>query len=156
MIYVECSTEEVLIRSIVNIPKSEIKHQSGRSKVIKQLERHTNCIGLVDEDPGSHTPQYIKQLKIEIDLPEYQIQLLYDKSRDNKLLVLQPRFEDWILKAAEEAKVDIEKYQMPNDGIRLHKIINYRLDKVQILIEDLKVKSIRLQKLGKLIKTSGG
>lgn len=71
MIFVECDADFILIKSITNIPKRQIIHPIGANKfeVCKSLEKHNNCIGLVDEDPYTLQPSsklpYAKKMKIE-------------------------------------------------------------------------------------------
>jgi len=72
---------------------------------------------------------------------------MHQKSRNNTLIILCPRLEEWILEAAREANVDLQKYNLPNDPAKLHQQINIQIDKFQRLIERLKTKSNRLKKL---------
>ena len=136
MIYVECKPDIILVKSLIKISKREIIHAGNKPEVCKRLEKRENCIGLVDEDPWSIQPSYMKKMNVE-DLSEYQLKILRDK-KDNQLVVLCPMLEEWMLKTAKEAQVKLRNYKLPNDAIRLHEIININLKKVEKLIKDLK------------------
>lgn len=154
MIYVECKTDQALVRCITNVARREIVHERGKSRVCKKLAERRNCKGLVDEDPSSAQPPYMAKLTLEKDLPQDELKVLYDASTDNRLIILCPRLEDWILKAAREAKLKLEKYPLPNSAERLHRVVNLSLDKFERLLEDLKHKdSERLKILRKLLQS---
>lgn len=75
-----------------------------------------------------------------------------DNSNDNDLIVLCPRLEEWVLKATKEAEIDITRYNLPDDGDKLHRMININIDKFEKLITDLKEKSLMMKALEKSIK----
>ena len=137
MIYVECKPDFTLVKSITGIPKREIIHAGGKSEVCKRLEKNKNHKGVVDEDPWSVQPPYLKKLETKENLSDYELKLL-DDNNDNRLIVLCPRLEDWILKTAKEADVDVRKYNLPEDPTKLHEVINNKIDKFDDLIENLK------------------
>ena len=149
--YTECNPDSVLV-STLGIHKKEIIHLGGKPNVCKQLEKRENCRGLIDEDPFSVQPPYLKKLQVKEDLSDYGLKILDDNYRNNDLIILCPRLEEWVLKAAKEAKIDIKKYNLPNDGERLHKKINISIDKFEKLIIDLKGKSKMMKALEKSIK----
>lgn len=149
MIFVECKPDKVLVR-ILGIPTHEIIHAGNKSSVCKKLERSNGSKGLVDEDPDSGQPTYIRRLEI-IDMRS-DFKILYDPRRDNYLIILCPRLEEWILKAAREAKVEVKKYNLPNNGDYLHRIINLKIDKFERLVLDLRSKSRMLKDLESILK----
>lgn len=151
MIYTECKPDSSLVR-ILGIPNKQIIHQQGKPVVCKQLEKRENWIGLVDEDPSSVQPSYLKRLPVKEDLPTYRLKILNDTSKHNELIILCPRLEEWILKAAKESGVDIKRYNLPDDGNELHKVINTDLRKFERLVNDLKCKSKMLEALDRAIK----
>lgn len=154
MIYVECKPDFALVKSITKIPKREIIHETNKPEVCKRLERQRNCEGLVDEDPSSTQPPYIGKLRLENNLPQDELKVLYDESRDNRLIVLCPRLEEWILKAAREANLNMEKYPLPNTPEKLHRVINLNLDRFERLLKDLKDHdSKRLKSLRKFLES---
>lgn len=151
MIYTECKPDSSLVR-ILGIPKKQIIHLGGKPEVCKQLEKREEWKGLVDEDPFSVQPSYLKKLPVKEDLPTYGLKILSDNSKNNDLIVLRPRLEEWVLKATEEAGIDIKRYNLPDDGDQLHKVINLDLRKFERLVNDLKGKSKMLEALEIAIK----
>ena len=139
MIYLECKPDFALVKSITRVPKREIIHErKGKSGVCKRLEGQRNCKGLVDEDPLSTQPPYIKKVRLENDLFQYELKVFYDESNGNRLFVLCPKLEDWILKAAKEAHLGMKKYGLPDTQEKFHKVINLDPSKLERLLTDLK------------------
>ncbi|MHA1267051.1 MAG: hypothetical protein ACTSRS_17565 [Candidatus Helarchaeota archaeon] len=69
------------------------------------------------------------------------------------LIVLCPRLEEWIIKAADLCKMNMEsKFNLPRDPRRLKRIINYRLENLKRLINELRGISQRVSKLEKLLR----
>ena len=153
MIFVECKSDLALVKSLTNIARREITHEfKGKGEICNRLRKRTNCKGLLDEDPSSGQPHYVKEARLENDLTEHDIKVLHHNSTNNLLIVLCPRLEEWILKAAREADIDVRKYDLPNDASRLHRHINLSLDKFENLLEDLKDSSNRLKTLKRLLE----
>lgn len=152
MIYLECYTDEALVKAL-GIHKKEIYHSFGKSNVCKRLEKSRNSKGLVDEDPGRTQPPYIGKMIIKSN--EDDIKLLYDNDTNNNLIVLNPKLEEWILKSAKEVGVNMEDYSLPEDADELHKVIATKNPPKEFvhLIEDIKKRSKMLRALEKLIKT---
>jgi hypothetical protein len=151
MIYTECKPDSVLAKTL-GIQKKDIIHLGGKPEVCKQLEKRENWKGLIDEDPFSIQPPYLKKLEVKENLSDYELKVLNDNSNNNDLIVLCPRLEEWMLKATKEAEIDIKKYNLPDDGERLHKEINIDIDKFEKLIKDLKGKSRMMKALEKSIR----
>lgn len=152
MIYVECKPDFALVKSVTKIPKREIVHEINKPEVCKRLGRQRNYKGLVDEDPSSPQPPYVRKMNLENNLPKDELKVLYDGPRDNRLIVLCPRLEEWILKAAREANLNMKKYSLSNTPEKLHREINLNLDKFERLLEDLK-DTKRLKTLKKLLES---
>ncbi len=81
---------------------------------------------------------YVENMKVITDLPRYELRVLHDQPKDNYLIVLCPRLEDWVLKTAQEANIDVEIYGLPHDAEKLRRVINSNLDKFERLVRDLK------------------
>jgi hypothetical protein len=151
MIYIECKPDYVLINSLTKFPRKEIVHEfKGKFEVCKRLETNKNSKGLIDEDPYSVQPKYLA--RTELKEVVHDIKVLYDSSNDNYLIVLCPRLEEWVLQAAQIAKVDVRKYDLPNDARKLHEVININLEKFEKLLEDLRESSIALKTLKGLLR----
>lgn len=138
MIFVECKPDTLLVKYLASSSERRIIHSNGKSGVCKALTNNNNCIGVVDEDPWSNQPKYLKNLRENNDHQEYGINLLLDADRDNKVIVIRPRLEEWIIQAAEKANVNLDGYKLPSDGEGLHDIINKNLEKFERLLEELK------------------
>jgi len=137
MIYVECFSGRDLVESLTNFTRREITHEfKGKGEICNRLRKRTNCKALIDEDPTSGQPRYTKEAGLENELPQHDIKVLHHNSTNNRLIVLCPRLEEWILEAAQEAGKDVRKYNLPNSAVRLHKEINITLDKFENLLED--------------------
>jgi len=110
MIYVECKPDFALVKSITRIPIREVIHErKGKPGVCERLQRQRNCKGLVDEDPLSMQPRYMKKVRLGNDLFQQELKVFHDESNGNSLFVLCPRLEEWLLKATKEAHLDIKK-----------------------------------------------
>lgn len=151
MIYVECKPDFALIQSISRIPKKDIIHAGSKSEVCKQIQKQSNSKGLIDEDPLSHQPSYIWQLELDDNYSNFKIKILNDTSKNNTLFVLSPKLEDWIIRASEVARIDIQQYGLPNTPKRLHEVINFNLDKFGRLLSDLKNRSDWIKTLRRLV-----
>jgi len=154
MIFVECKPDRVLAECLTRTPIREISHEGGKSGVCKKLEGNRNCTGLVDEDPLSAQPPYMTRLRLENDLPQCELRVLHDDSNHNDVVVLCPRLEEWILKAAEESGIAVASYQLPNTPQKLHQVINLHLPKFERLVQGLE-NSERLRTLKKLLEGRG-
>ena len=153
MIFVECKPDLALVKSLTNISRRGITHEfKGKGEICNRLKKQTNCKGLIDEDPSSGQPRFVKEARLENDLSEHDIKVLRHSSTDNHLIVLCPRLEEWTLNAAREARIDVRKYNLPNDAARLHREINISLDKFEDLLEDLRDSSDRLKTLKRLLE----
>lgn len=153
MIYVECYPDKTLVNCL-GISKREINHAFSKGNVCNKLEKSKNSKGMVDEDPSSAQPGYIQKLKIISD--ENDIRVLYGKEGKNLMIVLCPRLEEWILKAAKEVNANMKKYGLPDDADKLHKIISSKPGRhggFEKLIADIRNKSKMLIKLESLIKS---
>ncbi|MBI4302926.1 MAG: hypothetical protein HY665_01105 [Chloroflexi bacterium] len=153
MIYVECKPDFTLVKFVTRLPTDEISHEfKGKSGVCMQLATHKNSKGLVDEDPWALQPRYVREAELEYDLPKLGLRLLHDTARNNHLIVLRPRLEEWILAASKEARIDVRSYELPSSGESLHRHINIRLGRFEHLLEALMHSSNRLKTLRRLFE----
>lgn len=152
MIYTECKPDSALVKTL-GIQRKQIIHLGGKPGVCKQLEKREHYKGLIDEDPFSLQPPYLKKLQVKENLSnDYGFKVLHDNSKNNDLLVLCPRLEEWVLKAAKEADINIKKYNLPDDSEQLHKVINIDINKFEKLVNNLKDKSKMIKALEKSLK----
>ena len=139
MIYVECNTEESLVRSLTDFRRKEIVHElQGKGGVCNRLSRTENCKGLVDEDPSSGQPRYLSELVVSDDRPALGLRRLQDAQRNNDVIVLCPRLEEWIIAAAESIDVRLADHGLPDRSNLLHRVINLDPTKFERLLEALR------------------
>ena len=153
MIFVECKPDLTLIKSLTKVTRREITHEfKGKGEICNRLRKQTNCKALLDEDPSSAQPSYIKETGLEKEFSEHGLKLLRDAVNNNYLVILCPRLEEWILRAASEVAIDVGKYKLPNNAAKLHSEINISLDRFEKLLEVLKDSSSRLKILKSLLE----
>jgi hypothetical protein len=117
--------------------------------VCRRLLKNKNSVGVVDEDPESIQPSYLRRL--ELISKEHGIKLLYDRQRGNYVVVLCPTLEGWILKAAEDAGADLSRYGLPTVPEELHKVINLKIKNYEKMLCDIR-NSERVSRLRQLLK----
>ena len=124
MIIVECYSDMVLLKEL---GFSNIKHGRGKGNICNILKKRQNCIGVIDEDPDSPQPRYIQTLKQHAqNLQQHDIIFIHDSARNNCLIIICPRLEDWILKTARLAGIDVRNYNLPNNPNQLGEIISQK------------------------------
>ncbi|MBI4336281.1 MAG: hypothetical protein HY683_00430 [Chloroflexi bacterium] len=138
MIYVECKPDEILVRTLTGLSRRQVIHESkGKPAVAKEMRSRTGVLGMVDEDPGSVQPAYFTEMVVQRELSKQHLKLLRDTQTNNRLVLLCPYFEAWIVYAAHTAKIDITKYGLPANPVSLHQIINADPRKFERLVEHL-------------------
>lgn len=149
-LFVECKSDQTLALA-VGVPMRLIEHAAGRGGVCSQLARRTGVSGLVDEDPGSLPPSYMKPLIQESW--EHEVRLLLDTSKHNRVVVLSPRLEGWIVRTAKSAGLKMTDFGFDSDdGVKLHGEINQRLGSLSRLVETLiEAKNPRILRLRSLL-----
>jgi len=154
MYLVECKPDEIIVDSLTLATRENVRHAGNKSELLKILTtRYENSKGIVDEDPGRIQPPQLQKFQEQQDLTTYNLRILHQASRNNMLIILCPTLEEWILKAAREANVDPKEYSLPDEPIRLRHQINFLLDKLQRLLDELRTKSNRLRELKKYLTT---
>jgi len=151
---VECKADSSLIKILLGIPDQKIIHAGNKGNVCNHLRRRKkgDYIGLVDEDPRSGQPRYLKKMKVKRDLRSYGLKILAD-ANSNRLIVLCPRLEEWILGCSDEAGIDVRNYNLPNNGLKFHERINANLQNFEKLLKDPNFrKSCRLKTFKKWLR----
>lgn len=143
MTYFECYADEVVLRA-VGFSSKDLEHSFGRSKVCHKLSKDANSIGFVDEDPNKAQDPYMRYL---FTLPpiyrDEHLLCFTDIKSKNKLLVVRPNLEGWIIKLVTERKIDLKRdYGLPKDWKELHDVLmlNRNIRKREIfknLVEEL-------------------
>ncbi len=148
-LFLECKPDEVLAR-VAGVPPHAIVHSPGKGSVAKLLGKHPGVTGMVDEDRGSAEPRSLKQYVQVSDT--HDLRLRIDKSSNNRLVVVCPKLEDWLIKTAKTASVKMTKYSLSENPRELHADINTRLPNMERLLHELlELKSPRLLDLKTLL-----
>lgn len=134
-IYVECKPDAALLRTL-GFPEKSVQHRavSGKGEVVKHLERHQDVTVLIEEDPLSGQPGVLKGLLTE-ELEQYRLKVA--RKGRNKVVIICPNLEDWLLWLAGQAGVDPEEYGLPRNARGLHQVINKRLDSLDKFLRSL-------------------
>ncbi len=150
-LFVECKSDETLAIALGVEPRV-IEHALGRASVCAQLSRRNGVAGMVDEDPDSVPQPYMKSLAQESW--EQSIRVLVDEKRKNRVVVLSPRLEEWLVQSAKNGGLKMTDFGFDSDnGVQLHADINQRLGSLERLVKALlEAKSQRLLRLQSLIK----
>jgi hypothetical protein len=133
-VHVECLPDETLVKKL-GVTRKMVNHHAGKSRVFSKLKTTYGEIAMVDEDPGSVKTDYEKNL-IFID-NSHGIRV-YKDERDNRILILNGKLEDWIIATCKTANINISLFGLPDRPNDLHGIINLRLSGFEKLIEHLK------------------
>lgn len=153
MIYVECKPDEALVRHVTGLPRRQVVHElKGKYEVCKRVSAQADSKALIDEDPGSFPPPYLARMTLSDDSPELGLKVYRDTRKGNKVVVLCPKLEDWILDAARAAGIDVRDYSLPSRPREPHGVVNANLQKFEGLLKGLDATpSARLKTLGQLL-----
>jgi hypothetical protein len=108
---------------------------SGKSRVCGRLEKSTGAVGIVDEDPNSVQPSYL--VKAKLLATEYDISVREDENRGNRIIIVKPRLEEWLIKTAAGAGVSMEEFGLSSNPNELHREITSRIPALEKLIQRL-------------------
>ncbi|WP_322799127.1 hypothetical protein [Thermoflexus sp.] len=137
-ILVECKPDEVLIRAL-GVPRRRIFHHSGKGNICNRLRRLKNAIAIMDEDPHSSQPRYLRELMSSVaEEGAHQIRVLRDDERGHLILILRPRLEGWILHVARRNGIRPQSFGLPDQEEALHGEMIYKLPDLERWIRQLK------------------
>lgn len=93
-VFLECKPDETLAVAL-GVPARTITHCHGKGKVSRYLQKHSDVTGLVDEDPGNfEMPSFTKYMEFSA---QYGIRLKLEKEQNNRLIVVCPKLENWVI-----------------------------------------------------------
>ncbi len=148
MYRVECDPDVALVRSLTAVSKKWITHHNGKNELLRKLLRQTDSIGMMDKDPSSIQPTGYLRRFIPLDFDEnHGIEILHHTQGHNRLVILYPRLEEWIIESARRVNIRLDDYNLPTHGNELHGEINYKIKRFEELLEDLKLSSDRVKAL---------
>lgn len=133
--FVECYADEVFVK-ILTDKSVRIKHAFGKGNVCNQLSRSTNSVGLVDEDPKSSKSEYERLMLNGIVKENQHVILCKHENQSNRLIILRPNLEEFLLRLSKINKVDLGDYNLPNDYKNLRDELNFRKVTRYKLFED--------------------
>ncbi len=137
----------------LGVPRKNIKDKNDKGRICNFLIKQNNQQGLIDDDP--HSPNPLSLAYFREKLPsKYGIKQLVDKN-DNELIVISPRLEGWLIQVCNANGVDISKepFGLPNTDKSLHKDINGKLFKLEVLLDYLlEIKAPEILYLQSLLK----
>jgi hypothetical protein len=150
-LFVECKPDEALAGAL-GISRRDLEHAGNRAGVCAQVARRSGMTGMIDEDPGAAMPHYMKALTDQG--MEHDVRVLYDSARKNRLVVICPRLEDWLVKSAKNSGLKMTDFGFESDnGLSLHREINHRLANVERLVKALlSARNSRILRLQTLIR----
>ena len=147
----ECKPDTLLVKLLTG---QAVDHRGGKARLIKRMIRSSEqSKGLIDEDPQSPQPPLIKRFRLLHDEQTLRLKV-YEDENGNKLIMLSPNLEEWIIGSAREAGLMLESYGLPDKAGDLHRVINLDLERFQKLVLDLRDKSSRMKALSRILRDS--
>ena len=123
-ILVECNADEAVLRAL-GLPRKQLLHFGGKYELVKKLKERTHDVGMIDEDPGKGQPPQDMSSYRQTDSAE-GLHLLTRRGRGGqRLVVICPKLEDWLIARAKSSGIRPEDYGLPSDPDRLHSIPRY-------------------------------
>jgi hypothetical protein len=136
-VVVECTPDETLVKSL-GFTSRQVKHQPNKGAVCNYLSKNPGIIGMVDADPDSAQPGYFKNCTLVND--RYDIAVYQHNTQNNRLVVLNPDLEGWVIKYAKKSRIAPKKFGLSDTARALHKEILQKLPRLEELIANIKSK----------------
>jgi hypothetical protein len=134
MLLLECLPDEALARKL-GCTRRVIRHLAGKSRICKRLAESESDIGLIDEDPNAVQPFYLGDLQLACE--EHEVRIYQDQERNHRVVVLRPRFEEWLIRTTEFAGMKMSDFGLSSRGNDLHREINSRIPNLEKLLDAL-------------------
>ena len=119
--YVEDVAHRELVLVLTKVSKKQVRFKGMcKTEVLKALKEESkeHIVGVVDEDPDKTQPPLLRNFEEFANDERANIRIL--RLNEAKLIILRPRFEEWILKVARNSRLDVKKYGLPEDADKLH------------------------------------
>ena len=123
-VLVECDADEAVLRAL-GVTKKQLLHFGGKGNVINRLKKLPGTTGIVDEDPASAQPRDFNNYQEEVQTTEGLRLLTRQGKGGQRLILVCPKLEDWLIHRAKSMGVEPENYGLPADPNRLHSIPRY-------------------------------
>ena len=134
MIFVECYADKTLVQ-FLGYTRDVIKHVGGKGRVVANVWKNEDSVGLIDQDPGSGQPSRMKEFSISKRIGSLNIKR--HPGRKSVLVILHPRLEEWLVRAAKQAKLDIKEYGLPDNAAGLHAAVGTATNKAHEKLKGL-------------------
>jgi hypothetical protein len=110
----------------LGIGRKDIRVMGSKGNVIKRLRDRPGDTGMVDEDPASTQTQCRELANYhEVDKSEGLRLLAREKGGGQRLIVLCPEIEGWLLQRARMCSVDPKQYYLRDTAKELHELLHY-------------------------------
>jgi hypothetical protein len=123
-ILVECYPDAALLRAL-GVPRKQLLHFGGKYELVKNLKKRAHDVGMIDEDPGKGNPPRDMGSYQQMGSAEGLHLLTRQGSGGQRLIVVCPKLEDWLIDRAKSLEIRPEDYGLPSDPDRLHGITRY-------------------------------
>ncbi|MGD2094976.1 MAG: hypothetical protein PVH77_08225 [Phycisphaerales bacterium] len=123
-VLVECNADEVVLKNL-EVPKKQLLHFGGKDKLINRLRNLPGAVGIVDEDPASIQHPDLKASYRQAEFAEGLRLLARQGSGGQRLVMVCPKLEDWLIQRAESSGIRPEDYGLPSNPDKLHSIPRY-------------------------------
>ncbi|MBN2745687.1 MAG: hypothetical protein JXR34_03090 [Bacteroidales bacterium] len=132
-VHIECNPDELLVKKL-GVKSKQIYHRNGKGTALKNLAKNSGNIAMVDEDDGCNKSSYEKNL---ILIEEKYGVKVYTDNKENKVLVLKVKLEDWVIAAGKLSEIKMESYNLPQKPNELHSVILNRLKNYERFLDVL-------------------
>jgi hypothetical protein len=147
-VLVECDADEAVLRAL-GLPRKQLLHFGGKYELVKKLKDRAHDIGMVDEDPGKVQPKDMGSYR-QADSAEGLQLLTRQGSGGQRLVLVCPKLEDWLITRAKSSGIRPEDYGLPSDPDRLHGTPRYeQKEGFRRFLAELKEKDKGMNLLGR-------
>jgi hypothetical protein len=122
-IAVECYPDEAVLCAL-GVSRKQLLHEARKGEVFNWLKKTPGGIGMVDEDPNSAQPRDLISYR-QVQASEGLLLFARQGSSGQRLIVVRPRLEDWLIQRARICGVDPKQYHLPGTPKELHNIPRY-------------------------------
>ena len=139
MYKVECEADVSLVSSVAAVPRRRITHHDGKFELLRKLLRERDSVGMIDQDPLSLQPTHYLQHFQNVNFSANDgIEVLHHGAGHNRLVILHPRLEEWVIESARRVNIGLGSYNLATHGNELHGEINFKINRFEELLDDLK------------------
>jgi hypothetical protein len=150
VIAVECYLDEYLVAQL-GVSRKNIKHQSGKGKVLEFVIKNECAMGLIDEDPQSRQPSTLQELVEEGRIGSARLMARKSGGKGH-LIQLMPDLENWLVERARANGISMSDFGLPKDASALHDYHHLeRNERFREFFEALRKKDKEISDIGRWI-----